>query len=73
MQFIDPGFVSKLRSDREDEIDFSVAGRFDKMGLSRVLIDFWKMSIASSFKGIELLIIIDCRRSIFFVSCHTKN
>lgn len=40
---IDPGFVSKLRSDREDEIDFSVAGRFDKMGLSRVLIDFWKM------------------------------
>ncbi|MDD2287014.1 MAG: NADH-dependent flavin oxidoreductase [Paludibacter sp.] len=40
---IDPEFVSKLRERRENKIEFSVAGRFDKLGLSRVLQDFWKM------------------------------
>jgi 2,4-dienoyl-CoA reductase-like NADH-dependent reductase (Old Yellow Enzyme family) len=40
---IDPDFVVKVREGRVDEIEKSVDGRLEQLGLSKQLVDFWSM------------------------------
>lgn len=40
---IDPDFVPKVREGKAETVELSVAGRLDKLALSKVLLNFWQM------------------------------
>lgn len=40
---IDPDFVTKLEEGREDEIEYSVEGRLEKLAFPPILLGFWQM------------------------------